>query len=640
MPAPVLTPMPATADPGTPAPASKQLLALHREGRLAAEFPRVCTLLADLPAPDLRRAGQLLRHLDPDEVRRHHPDIPVVTVAVTGHGTLAPLLPALAAELGRHGLLLRPSVSTFDSYVFELSDPDSALYRADPDIACCVLDPMVVFDELPTPWRPSDVEGVLAQKVGLLARLADRFGGTGRGTLVLNTLPLPHRCSAQLIDYRSRAELGAVWREANARLLRLTAEHASVVVLDLEPLLADGVAASDPRLSRYAKAHLSPDLLAGYAREVGHLARHLTGRTKKCLVLDLDGTVWGGLVGEDGVDGIELGEGYRGEAFHAFQRVAKQLGSQGVLLAAVSKNDMEPVRQALREHPGMALREQDFVRVTANWRAKHDNLGELAADLNLGVDSFVFADDSPYECGLVRRELPCVAVLQLDDEPVLHIETLLRDGWFDTHQLTADDQVRPARYRDEAARADFLRGSDSIGDYLRELEIRVRLDPVGEPQVARVSQLTLRTNQFNLTARRLQPPQVRALAVDPAGLVLAIHAEDRFGDNGLVGALVARRDRDVLHIDDFVLSCRVFSRGIEQACLAALLRHARATGAGAVLGAYRRTDRNSVVADLYRSQGFRPAADDGTTATFRHDLLEIAPPPPHIQLTGSIEGRS
>src|SRR5262249_32703099 len=185
----------------------------------------------------------------------------------------------------------------------------------------------------------------------------------------------------------------------------------------------------------------------------------------------------------------------------ACQRVAKQLGSQGVLLAAVSKNDLEPVRDVLRNHPGMTLREDDLVRVVANWRPKHDNLTELAAALNLGVDSVVFVDDSPYECGLVRHALPGVAVVPVDGEPGLYVEKLLRDGWFDTRALTAEDRTRVAKYRDELVRKDFLDTFESIEDYLRELKVRVRLAAVTDPttDAVRISQLTLRTNQFNLT---------------------------------------------------------------------------------------------------------------------------------------------
>ncbi len=612
------------------------LLGLYRAGRLVAEYPLVRELVSELSGSELLRAGRLLAQLDPDEVVRAHPGVACVSVAITGHGLLSALVPALTAELARHGLVLRVFVSDFDSYVADLSSPASAVYAARADLVLCVLDPGVVFDEVPVPWGPEDVERAAAGKIGLIGQLAERFAAVGRGTLVLNTMPLLQRFAGQLVDRRSRARLGAVWREANARLLRLADDHASMLVVDLDPVLAEGIAASDARLSIYARAHLTPELLAGYAREVGHLARHVAGQTKKCLVLDLDNTLWGGVLGEDGVEGIEVGEGYRGEAFGVFQRVVKQIGSQGVLVAAVSKNDPELVGRALREHPRMALRQEDFAEVIANWQPKHDNLTALAKALGLAVDSFVFVDDSAYERGLVRRELPGVAIVDVDDDPALHAGRLLRDGWFDVRELTAEDRARTSGYRDERVRTSFLDSSDSIEDYLSGLGVRVRLGRAAEPEISRISQLTLRTNQFNLTVQRLQPSQVRELVEDPAALVLGIHAGDRFGDSGLVGAVLARRADDVLHIDNFLLSCRVFSRGIEQTCMASVLRHAHASGSRAVLALYRPGARNQSVAGFYPQHGFVSATNDGTTVTFRHDLAEIPSPPVHVQLSENL----
>jgi FkbH-like protein len=581
---------------------------------------------------ELARLGQLLARLTPEEVLAWHPGFPVASVAVTGHGTLSPLVPALTGELARHGLLLRPFVADFDGYVFELSDPRSRLYAADPDLTVCVLDPMVVFDEVPVTWGPADVQRVLADKLGLIERLVATFEATSRGTLVLNTVPLPHDYLAQLIDQRSRRELSAAWREANVRLLRLADAHPAVVVLDLDPLIAEGIPVTEPRLSVYAKAHLSPELLTRYAREIGHLVRQLTGRGKKCLVVDLDETIWGGILGEDGVTGVEAAETRRGEAFRAFQRVVKQIGTQGVLLAVVSKNDPALVREALREVCGMTLTEDDFVRVVANWSPKHDNLTDIAAVLNLGADSFVFVDDSPVECGLVRRELPGTAVVQLDTEPALHVQKLLRDDWFGVRELTAEDRTRVEKYRHEFERKDFLDSFDSLQDYLRELGVTVRLDRAAEPDVARVSQLTQRTNQFNMTTRRLPAAAVSELLGDPAALVLTIRSGDRFGDNGLVGAVFLRRAGDAVQIENFLLSCRVFSRGIEQACLAAIMRRARSAGLRAVYGTYRPTAKNAVVKDLYPRYGFELDHADDTAATFRHDLAELAEPPGHLTL--------
>jgi FkbH-like protein len=221
----------------------------------------------------------------------------------------------------------------------------------------------------------------------------------------------------------------------------------------------------------------------------------------------------------------------------------------------------------------------------------------------------------------------------LDDEPARHIDALLRDGWFDTGELTTEDRSRTAKYRAELARKDFLDDFDSLADYLRELRITVLLSRAGDPDVPRLSQLSLRTNQFNLTTLRLQPPQVSDLIADPSALVLAVRASDRFGDQGLVGAVFAHRTGDALHIDNFLLSCRVFARGIEQTCLSAVLRHARATGAVEVFGGYRATAKNRKVKDFYPRYGFTTLTDDGATTTFVHDLADLPDVPVHINLT-------
>ncbi|MDX3854946.1 HAD-IIIC family phosphatase [Streptomyces sp. AK02-01A] len=636
-----------------PAEAAEELRSLFRSGRLAAAYRDLPRLLKELSEDQLLPAGQLLSRIEVDEVLRAHPGQPTITIAVTGHGTLSSLVPALTVELARHGVLLRPFVGEFDSYVFDLADPGSALYAAAPALVACVLDAKVVFDEVPLPWTPADVARALDDKLRLIEQLAARFESDGRGTLLLNTLPLPYSFAAQLVDHRSRAVLGAVWREANARLLRLAERNQAVVVLDLDPLIAEGVPVSDPRMSVYAKAHLSTELLARYAREAAHLARGLLGRTKKVLVVDLDETLWGGILGEEGPDGIEVAGSYRGEAFRSFQRVVKQLTCQGVLLAAVSKNEAETVRQVLRDHPDMVLREDDFVRVVANWRPKSENIRELAQALNLNADSFVFIDDSPYERGLVSRELPEVAVIAVDGEPALHAARLLADGWFDTREVTEADRGRTEKYREELVRADFLHTFSSLDDYLRELEVTVRLAAVAERELPRVSQITLRTNQFNLTTRRLQQAEVRRLAQGPDTRVLAIHSADRFGDNGLVGVVFTRTVGERLHIDNFLLSCRVFSRGIEQACLAAVLRQAAGSGARAVVGTYRKSAKNGVVKDFYPRHGFTPVDrtalaepgeaagavdDDDATEFFVHRLVDPPAVPDHISLTASFEG--
>ncbi|MFD9792747.1 HAD-IIIC family phosphatase [Streptomyces sp. NPDC059070] len=639
---------PAPADPAAPTGggwqdpgALRTLRKLYAAGRLAAEYPCVQALLARLPQDRRTAAGQLLARVDRAEVVLRHPDVPVVTVAVTGQSTVAPLVAPLTAELARHGLLLDPRVSPYGSYLSDLLEPAVA---PDPDhrprLTLCLLDAQTVFEEVPLPWRVEDVEGAARDRLALLAGAVRAHQDAGRGPLVLNTVPLLHRHARQLVDLRSRARLGAVWREFNSGLLALAEEHPGVFVVDLDPLVGQGVPAYEPRTGLYAKARLAEPLLAGYARDIGHLVLGLLGRTRKCLVLDLDGTLWGGVLGEDGVDGIELGGGLRGEAFVEFQRVLAQLGSQGVLLAVSSKNDADRVREVLREHPSMVLREDAFVRINANWEAKHGNLLDIAERVGIGPDSFVFVDDSTFECGLVRERLPGVAVVRVDEEPALHVPALLADGWFDLPALTDEDRERAGRYRTEARRREFREDAGSYQDYLNGLGIEVTVRPPGPAELSRVSQLTLRTNQFHLAPQRLQVPQVHAWTRSPDRQVLVVGAADRFGDHGLVGAVFLRRSGDELHIDNYVLSCRVFSRGVESACLAAVLRHAVARGARAVLAHHRPTPRNAAFASFYLDHGFLPtgtAPDDPATVVFRHSLRDLAPAPAHLRLHTAFE---
>ncbi|HEV3170708.1 MAG TPA: HAD-IIIC family phosphatase [Actinocrinis sp.] len=631
-----------------PADALSRLREVARSGSLAERYGSVAPLLAEIaagpdPLTDLARAGRLLSRVDADEALRHGPGLGRIRAAVAGHSTVAAVVPSLTAELARHRLVLDAELGDFDGYLRELGSPDSPLYAPGLDLALVILDAQVVFDDLPETWRVEDVGLAARETLARLDALAGRYAREGSATLVLNTVPLQHTHTHQLIDLKSRAALGAAWRSFNAGLLDLSARHERVVVLDLDPLIAAGGPVGDPRTAVYAKAHLGDELLARYAREVSHLARALRGMSKKVLAVDLDNTLWDGILGDDGPEGIHAATTFRGEAFGGFQQVVKQLGSQGVLLAVSSKNDLEPVLRVLREHPDMVLREEDFARINANWDPKDANLREIADRLGLGADAFVFADDSAFETELVAASLPAVAVVRLDDEPAEHIGKLLADGWFDVLELTAEDRGRTEQYRTEAARRDLQDGAGSYEEYLRRLDVRVAVSPVGEGDVARVSQITLRANQFNLTTRRLSPADVASWTRTPGNYALCIRSADRFGDNGVVGALFAKAADDGLRIDNMLLSCRVFSRGIEQAAVAALLAHARAAGLGPVWAEYEPSAKNHRVRDFWPSLGFVPAfpatlgprcgeADDVEVLVFRHDLAELPAVPGHLRL--------
>ncbi|MFD7557858.1 HAD-IIIC family phosphatase [Streptomyces sp. NPDC059835] len=627
----------------------EELRTLHAGGQLAARYPRVRSLLAEItddPGRDeagllaeLRRCGRVLDSLGPDEVLADHPTTGVVTVALTGHSTLAQLTDPLTAELARHGLLARLVHGTHGAYLRDLTDPGGELRAARPDLTLCVMDADAVFGRLPLPWGPDDAESACQELADRLTLVAEAHTAHGTGTLVLNTLPLPRHCAQQLVDQGRRARLGAVWREFNARLLRLAEAHPAVVVLDLDPVIASTGPATDPRLALYTRSPFTDELFSAYARDAAHVLRSRTGLAKKCLVLDLDNTRWGGILGEDGPEGIAAGGTLIGEPYAAVQRVAKQLAAQGVLLAVSSKNDPGPVADVLAGHPDMTLRPADFVAVHANWEPKDGNLDAIARRLGISPDALVFLDDSPAERALVRRHLPGTAVVPLGAEPALHLHALLRDGWFDTPQVTEDDTRRTVRYREAAAREEFRASSTSYEDYLAELRIEVSLSPPEPHEIRRLSQLSLRTNQFNLTGERVQADRVAALAAAEGHRVLAVRVADRFGDSGLVGALFTRRDGDTLAVDNVFLSCRALARGIEDACLAAVLAHAHAERLDAVRARYRPTRANAKVSGFYPSLGFtREPGTDDEGVWFRHTLAALPPVPGHLTLDARLGG--
>ncbi|WP_431936270.1 HAD-IIIC family phosphatase [Micromonospora sp. RP3T] len=612
-------------------PPLEALRSLHAAGALATEFRRLPPLLNQLArAPDaaanLIRAGQLLTRVDPADVPRQDRR-GLLTVAITSATTVRPVLAPLTAECARHGLLIRPHVTEQDPHALALRR-GGAVEAARPDLTLWLLAPPMVTARLPPGWRAPDLAAVLAALRDEIGAVVGEVLATTTGLLVLNTMPLVRALSHQARDLRTRAEVGALWREFNTALLRLSARDPRVVVIDLEPLANATGPVSDERMALYAGVHLSDELFAAYAREVGHLAAAAAGLTRKVLVVDLDGTLWDGILGEDGPAGIAAAGTLRGEAFRAVQQLLKHLSGQGVLLAVSSKNDIDAVRAVLREHPDMVLREADFARLNANWHPKDVNLDDLAAGLNVGADSLVFADDSRYEVGLIAAARPEIAVVELDDEPASHVSRLLADGWFDVLDLTDQDRTRTAAYHADAARTELRDQAGSTAAYLRSLGTVVRLARPRPHEIGRISQLTLRTNQFNLTGERVQPAGVQRRLDD---LVVAVEVTDRYGRYGIVGAVFARRDGDTLDLTNVVLSCRVFGRDIAEAAVISMLHHARDTGCDQVIGRYRPTGRNTGAARFYPTLGFAPAAGG-----FRHDLRAVPEQPEHLAVENDL----
>jgi FkbH-like protein len=361
----------------------------------------------------------------------------------------------------------------------------------------------------------------------------------------------------------------------------------------------------DEKLWALSKSLCALELLPEVAQNVVDIALAARGRAVKCVVLDLDNTLWGGVVGDDGLDGIGLGDLDDGSAFRFFQLYLRELSRRGIVLAVCSKNNEEVARRVFREHPGMVLKEEHIAVFVANWEDKATNIQRIRDRLNIGYDTMVFLDDNPFERNLVRRLLPDVIVPELPEDPALYVRAVSELNLFEAASHSALDAQRNALYQDQERREEEKARFAGIDDYLKSLQTTALFSRFLPKDLPRIAQLIQRSNQFNLTTRRYSEVECEALMQDVAKCFpFSITVQDRFGDFGLINVVVLRDAGKVLEIDTFLMSCRVLQRGVEQLAMNKVFEYARSGGFERVVGRYLPTAKNVMVKDFYRQFGF------------------------------------
>lgn len=568
-----------------------------------------------------------------------------VRIALLASHTVDHLVPSTRVAGLHRGVAAAVHVAAYGMYRQALLGADPALDAFAPQLVVLALDahdsrPQVAIDASET-----EVDAAVQERVAELRQLwkaaRERYSArVVQQTLVPIDLPL-----FGAFDGLVPGSPLAVTDRLNAAIR--TAAHADgVLLLDLAWQVARqpfGGGVGESVRWHQAKQLVSPALAPWYGELLACIAAAAIGRSRKCLVLDLDNTLWGGVIGDDGVDGIRLGQGTPvGEAFSAFQAYVQALAKRGVILAVCSKNDTA-VAEAGFAHPEMTLARGDIAAFVANWDDKASNLRAIARTLNIGLDSLVFVDDNPAERDIVRRELPDVAVPELPDDVAEYAARLAAGGYFEAVSFTSDDASRGRSYALNAERAASLSQATDLDGYLRGLDMTLAVSPVDAAALPRVTQLINKTNQFNLTTRRYTEAEVERLAGDPAVIALALRLADKFGDNGLISVVIARPDgtfgEQELLIDSWLMSCRVLGRQVEEATLGALIAAASRLGAVALLGEYRPSGRNAMVASHYERLGFSiqsAPADAEAGATFwRLDIGGAALPPHFIKVVST-----
>lgn len=388
----------------------------------------------------------------------------------------------------------------------------------------------------------------------------------------------------------------------------------------------------DERFFHIAKLPCAPEHLPVYGHSVAGLISARLGLSKKCLVLDLDNTLWGGVIGDDGLAGIKLGQGEpTGESFVAFQRYIKSLAERGVILAVCSKNEDYNAREPFEKHPEMVLRLEDISCFIANWEDKAANIRRIAQELNIGLDSLVFVDDNPAERAIVRRLAPEVSVPELPEDPADYLRTLDAGRYFEAVSVSKEDFQRTEYYRTNAERRKIESSAGDLDSFLQSLDMSSRIGPIGAMELERSVQLIGKSNQFNLTTRRHSAADLEHMMASPDWVTRYVKLVDKFGDNGLISVLLARQEGDALAIDTWLMSCRVLKRGVEQFLLNDVVAAAQARGLACVTGTYIPTAKNALVKEHYASLGFVQALESDGATHWRLDIGDWTPRPHHIR---------
>lgn len=564
---------------------------------LTSKIPKLPTAVADL----LRKRQALKEEL------LKQPNLLSTRVAILGGSTTVELKGMLELFLLAQGIQPVFYESAYNRYYEDVLFENPELWSFTPQIVLIhtTWHNVTSFPDLLEP--AAEIERRLREEMVRFEALWDRIH-TGLGAVIIqNNFDLPQlRPLGNLEASQPFGRINFLLR-LNTEFAKCASTHSRFFINDIHYLSAQLGLTAWHAHGYWYNFHmaLSPNATVAWARNTAAIIKSVYGRSKKCLVMDLDNTLWGGVIGDDGLHNLILGRDHPvGEAFLDFQRYVKDLHRRGILLAVCSKNDLENAKQGF-SHPDSILRLEDFSAFKANWNPKPENLREIAAELNIGLDSMVFVDDNPAERAFVAEELPEVAVPDVGSDVSVFAEVLEHEGYFEPHTLVHDDLNRAAFYTSNAQRKASEASFRDYGEFLSALEMTADIGPFQPVYLERISQLINKTNQFNLTTRRYTAAEVEAIAQNSTFITLYGRLSDRFGDNGLVSVLIGQVLGDTVQIDLWLMSCRVLNREMEFAMFDALVQQCQMRGIRKIVGIYIPSKKNSLVGGHYASLSFR-----------------------------------
>jgi FkbH-like protein len=494
----------------------------------------------------------------------------------------------------------------YDQIDAEIYNPDSELYAFDPDfifIAISTLKLQATFYSLSLGKKTSYSQDYIDHINELLTVVGSRCGAK----IILNNLEIANDQVYGSLYAKMDQSFASKTYELNSSLIALSKKIDNCYLFDLNGLIQYYGAKNIRDWAQYVNSdmHYTLDFHALFAEKLTSFISAFLGNFKKCLILDLDNTLWGGIIGDDGLDGIEIGSLGIGKSFTEFQQWIKELKERGIVLAICSKNDPMVAKEPFENHPEMVLRLSDIAVFVANWENKADNIRAIQEVLNINLDSMVFIDDNPAERMIVRQNLPSVCVPELPEDPSLYLDFLKSLHLFEAGSFSNEDKERTLQYQQEANRQELKFTLTNIEDYLGSLDMHIDLQPFSSLDISRIAQLSQRSNQFNLRTVRYTENDIKSIIeTEPAGTV-SVKLRDKFGEYGLISAIILKKkDKDTLFIDTWIMSCRVLKRGVENAVLNYCVDICRKQGCTLLVGEYIPTPKNGLVKNHYKELGF------------------------------------
>lgn len=553
------------------------------------------------------------------------PGFTYLKIGLVCNATIEPFDMYLKAEAFKYDLLLDIHIVDHYRYAEEIMKKESDLYCRDCGFFVFILigeelNPGLYygFDGLSADEKKENAQHTIVTIKGFI----DKVKSFSKSPAIVTNLVVPQDAG---IDYYQEGNRNSVFSSLNSRIYEMTSPEKGTYYFDFDRVtnIFGKDRYRDMKRWYLAKQPFSTSFMPAMSGALLRLILPIAGKNKKCLVLDLDNTLWGGIVGEDGMENISIGETPQGRAYSHFQREILSLYRKGIILAVNSKNNTEDALKVFDEHPDMILKREHFSAMKINWEDKADNIRSIAEELNIGTESMVFIDDSPEEKELVRIKLPEVLVPDMPEDPAGFVAALKALPVFDSLTITEEDRDRGRLYTEESKRIQAKKSFSDIDDFYRALEIKVCIGRADKFTIPRISQLTMKTNQFNLTTKRYSAEEVTSLSSSKDHTVLWLRSEDKYGSNGIVAVAIIKKDGPRMwHIDTFLMSCRVIGRTIEKAFLNHIISLAKDENVDEIRAEYIATAKNHPAMDFLKDNGFSKISEDGARSAWKQRVGE------------------